>query len=190
MQKKNDKVLHFGTVVERIRVAVLASQPNVSQKVLHVVWKIVYDDKDDAMMTRQDIVVGMITHMLHQHHDVVEARGVQSNLPLFANVSDEEPDEHRDHGVFGTGADFLDERYCLFDKLTPTANQNRLSYLVELLLDKYNKGISNEALKLRLRKDAIAFGADNMPTDIRSIAKFLGSRTVNEVTRHRCVNDN
>ena len=109
MQKKNDKVLHFGTVVERIRVAVLASQPNVSQKVLHVVWKIVYDDKDDAMMTRQDIVVGMITHMLHQHHDVVEARGVQINFPLLAIVSDEEPDEHRDHGEFGTGTDFLDE---------------------------------------------------------------------------------
>ena len=184
-----DKALHFGTVVERIRGAVLASQPNVSQKVLQVVWKIVYDDKDDEMMTRQEIAVAMRTHMLHQHHDVVEARGVQRNLPLLANVSDEEPDEHRDHGVFGTGTDFLDERYCLLDKLTPTANQNRLSYLVELLLDKYNKGISNEALKLRLRKDAIAFGADNMPTDIHSIAKFLGSRTCDEVTRHRCVNN-
>ncbi len=62
--------------------------------------------------------------MLHQHHAVVEARGVQRNLPVLANVSDEEPDEHRDHGVFGTRTDFLDERYCLLDKLTPIANQN------------------------------------------------------------------
>ncbi len=65
--------------------------------------------------------------MLHQHHDVVEARGVQKNLPLLINFSDEEPDEHRDHGVFGTGTDFLDERYYLLDKLTPTANQTDLA---------------------------------------------------------------
>ncbi len=76
------------------------------------------------------------------------------------------------------------------DKLTPTANQNRLSYLVELLLDKYNKGISNEALKLLLRKDAAVFGAKNMPTDIHSIGKLLGSTRIVEVmTRHRCGRD-
>ena len=66
---------------------------------------------------------------------------------------------------------------------------NRLSYLVELFLDKYNKGISNEALKIRLRKDSASFGAENMPTDIRCIGKFLGSQTAEEVTRHRCGQD-
>ena len=72
------------------------------------------------------------------------------------------------------------------DKLSPYANQNLLSYRVELWPDKYNKDISNEALKIRLRKDSATFGDDNMPTDIRSIGKFLGSRTVEEVTCHRC----
>jgi hypothetical protein len=73
--------------------------------------------------------------------------------------------------------------------LTPDAKQNRLSYLVELVLDKFRKGISNKALKTRLRKDSTTFGATDMRTDIRSIGKFLGSRTLEEVTRHRCGND-
>ncbi len=95
---------------------------------------------------------------------------------MLANYSDEEPGENLDHGVFGTGTYyFLYPGYYLMDKLTPTANQNRLSYLVELLLDKNYKSISNEALQLRLRKDARAFGAENMPTDIRIASKFLGS---------------
>ena len=71
-------------------------------------------------------------------------------------------------------------------KLTSTANRNRLSYLFELLLDKCNKGTSNEALKLCLRKDAATFGAENMPTYIRSSGKFVGSRYAEEITRHRC----
>jgi len=44
-------------------------------------------------------------------------------------------------------------------------------------------------IKICLRKDSAAFGAKNMPTDIRSIAKFLGARTLQVVTRHCCIND-
>jgi hypothetical protein len=73
--------------------------------------------------------------------------------------------------------------------LTPDAKQNRLSYLVELMLHKLRKGISNEVLKTRIRKDSTTFGATDMPTNIRSIGKFLGSRTLSEVIRHRCGND-
>jgi hypothetical protein len=168
---------------------VLADQPTDSRKVLQVVWKIVYDDKDTEQMSRQEIIDAMKTHMLQQHYDIVVGVGIQKDVPVLANYSDDELGENRDHGVFGTGTNFLDPSYCLMDKLTPTANQHRISYLVELLLDKYNKGISNEALKLRLRKDAAVFVADNMPTDIRNIGKFLGSRTVEEITRHRCGRD-
>ena len=91
--------------------------------------------------------------------------------------------------MWGTGTDFLDPRYNLLDLLTPTATQNRLSYLVELVIDQAAKHISNEAVKLRLRKDAAAFGAKEMPTDVRSISRHLGARTLAEVTRHRCGND-
>lgn len=91
--------------------------------------------------------------------------------------------------MFGSATTFLDPRFRLLDMLTPNATQNRLSYLVELLLDKYRKGISNEALKTRLRKDSAAFGALEMPTDARGIGRFLGSRKLVEVTRHRCSND-
>ena len=138
-----DNKIFFGTVVERIRGAVLADQATVSRKVLQVVWKIVYDDDDTEQMSRQEIIAAMKTYLLQQHHDIVGGLGVQRNAPLLANYLDEEPGENPDHGVFGTGTDFLDPRYCLLDKLTPTANQNRLSYLD-------NKGNSNEALKLRL----------------------------------------
>jgi hypothetical protein len=92
-------------------------------------------------------------------------------------------------GLVSSDSHFLDPRYNLLDMLTPTASQNRLSYLVELVIDKCQKGISNEAVKLRIRKDAAAFAADDMPTDVRGIGRYLGARTLKEVTRHRCGND-
>jgi len=67
-------------------------------------------------------------------------------------------------------------------------NNNGLSYLVELIIDKLKKHISNEALKLRLRKGSAAFGVHNIPTDVRGIGRFLGARSIDEVTRHRCGN--
>ncbi len=48
-----------------------------------------------------------------------------------------------------TYTDFLDPKYNLLDLLTPTTTQNRLSYLVELVILQTSKQISNEALKLR-----------------------------------------
>ena len=59
---------------------------------------------------------------------------------------------------------------------------------MELVLDKANKQISNEGIKVRLRKDAAAFGAKDMPIDVRAISRYLGARTVEEITRHRCGN--
>jgi len=70
--------------------------------------------------------------------------------------------------------------------MTPDAKQNRLSNLVKLVLDKFRKGICNEALKTQFRKDSAAFCVADMPTYIQRIGKFLGSRTLQEVTRHRC----
>ena len=56
------------------------------------------------------------------------------------------------------------------------------------MLDKANKQISNEAIKVRLRKDTAAFGAEGMPSDVRGISRFLGARKIEEVTRHLCGN--
>ena len=58
--------------------------------------------------------------------------------------------------------------------------------MAELLISKYGKQISNEALKQRLRKDYAVFGALDMPANVRGIGKFPGSRSIHEVTRHRC----
>ncbi len=44
-------------------------------------------------------------------------------------------------------------------------------------------------MKERLRKDAVEFGAENMPTYVRAIGRFLGARSLQEVTRHRCGGD-
>jgi hypothetical protein len=54
------------------------------------------------------------------------------------------------------------------------------------LIDKYGNQISNEALKERLRKDSAAFGALDMPADVRGIGKLLGALSIHEVTRYRC----
>jgi hypothetical protein len=91
--------------------------------------------------------------------------------------------------LWGTGTDFLDPKYIILDLLTPTTKQTRLSYLAELVIEQAAKHISNEAVKLRLRKDAAAFGAKKMPINVRSINQHLGARTTTEVTRHRCGND-
>ena len=73
----------------------------------------------------------------------------------------------------GSDTYFLDPKYIFLDLLTPTATQNRLSYRVELVIDQAAKPNSNEAVKLRFRKDAAAFGAKEMPTDVRSISRNL-----------------
>jgi len=76
----------------------------------------------------------------------------------------------------------------LSELLTPTVTQNRLSYLVDFVLDKAQKQISSEAIKVRLLKDASAFGAKGMLGDVRVISRYLGARTVAVVTRHLCGN--
>jgi hypothetical protein len=50
---------------------VLADQPTDSRKVVQVVWKIVYDEKDTEQMRRQEIIVALKSHVLKQHHDIV-----------------------------------------------------------------------------------------------------------------------
>ena len=183
------KSVFFGTVAEKIRGAVIAKEVGTSTGFLQVVWKIVYDDADDEEMNRKEIIAALNTYRLHSYLDFIGSNK-ERGLPVLAGYADDEPiEEFHIAGVFGSATTFLDPRYRLLDMLTPNATQNRLSYLVELLLDKYRKGISNEALKTRLRKDSAAFGALEMPTDARCIGRFLGSRKLVEVTRHRCSND-
>ena len=179
----------FGTVVERLPRPVLAKEANET-RVWQVVWKIQYDDGDAEELTRLEIVKTMKLYRRYEKDDK-KLQSVVSvdNLGSTADVNHEQGEGVDDDNIINEGlpstvTDFLDPRYCLLDLLTPTATQNKLSYLVELVLDKSKKGISNEALKHRLRKDTAAFGAENMPTDIRSIARFLGARTLDDGVRH------
>ena len=153
--------------------------------------EIVYDDEDTEQLTRIQIIDGMKTYQKHAKEDTNKIN-VQVNLDAASVENDEENVEaNADDGdaILGSNTNFLDPRFNLLDVITPTATQNRLSYLVELVIDKCQKGISNEALKCRLRKDAATFGVVDMPTHVRAIAKCLGARTLEEVTRHRCGND-
>ncbi len=125
------------------------------------------------------------TYRLHSNLHFIGSNK-ERDVPVLAGYADDEPmEEFQIAGVFGSATTFLDPRCHLLDMLTPNATQNRLIYLVELLLDKYRKGISNEALKTRLRKDSAAFGALEKPMDARCIGRFLGSRKLVEFTRHR-----
>ncbi len=67
------------------------------------------------------------------------------NLDAASVENDEEnveADSDDGDGILGSNTDFLDPRYNLLHMITPTAPQNRLSYLVELVIDKCQKGIS------------------------------------------------
>ena len=184
--------LYFGTVGERRTGAVLAPLAN-GIKVWQAVWNVGYDDGDFEHLSRLEIVAAMRTYRQHRHLDtrnipIVAPAIAASNSSHETDREDTEADLFMGSGMMSTGTQFLDSRYNLLELLTPTATQNRLSYLVELVLDKANKKISNEALKVRLRKDVAAFGAIDMPTDIRAIGRYLGARTIAEITRHMCGN--
>jgi hypothetical protein len=89
-----------------------------------------YNDEVTEKISRLEIMVVLNTHGLHQHLDVAQGVGAQRNMYVLAEDVDEKPNDDRGHGVFGRGTNFLDPRYYLLDKLTPSATQNRLSYLV------------------------------------------------------------
>ena len=178
--------VHFGFVRERIRGAVVEANSS-GTKEFQAVWKIEYDDGDFQQLNRIEILAALRLYRKHRKADTVVLELVDPD-DHDADEDDNFNDEADDPGMLSTGSHFLDPRYNLLQLLTPTATQNRLSYLVELVLDKSQKQISNEAIKLRLRKDAAAFGAEDMPIDVRGIARYLGARTMAEIRRHRCGN--
>jgi hypothetical protein len=181
--------IYFGTVVERIRGPVMAVGAD-GKKVLQAVWKIVYDDADTEQLTRVEIIDSMRTYRLHESEDKNKRNvlGSQVLIPLDDEADDVNEADFED-GLVSTNSNFFDPRYNLLDMLTPIASQNRLSYLVELVIDKSQKFISNEAVKLQIRKDAATFGAEDLPTDVRGVGRYLGARTLQEVTRHRSNKD-
>ncbi len=141
-----------------------------------------YDDGDDEQMNRVELVAALRTYRLHYQEDPRKVR-----LPEFdfeTNIEEGSVEAQFEDGVtsegpmWGTDTDVLDPKNNLSDLLMPNATQNRLSYLVELVIDQAAKHISNEAVKLRLRKDSAVFGAKDMPTDVRSISRLLGARTL------------
>jgi hypothetical protein len=180
--------IYFGTVVEKIKGAVLAAPNAKGIRLWEAVWKIEYDDGDVEQQNRFEIIALIKNYRRHRQADNRIGLNNAVNIEEVNEDVDEEADSAPEHGILGTGTNFLDPRYNLLELLTPTATQNRLSYLVELVLDKAQKQISNEAVKVRLRKDASAFGAKGMPGDVRAISRYLGARTVAEVTRHLCGN--
>ena len=117
-------------------------------KVLQSVWKIVYDDADTEQLTRLEIMDLMRAYQLHESEDKNKSYVLGSlvEIPLDDDVDgvNEADFEAR---LVSTDCKFLYPRYNLLDVLTPTASQHRLRYLVELVLDKCQKSISNEAVK-------------------------------------------
>jgi hypothetical protein len=185
--------IFFGTVSGRVRGPVVAGRGANGTQLLEAVWNVDYDDGDNEQMNRVELVAALRTYRSNYQKDPRKSR--LSEFDFETNIEESSVEAQVEDGVtsegpmWGTDTDFLDPKYNLLDLLTPTATQNRLSYLVELVIDQAAKHISNEAVKLRLRKDAAAFGAKDMPTDVRSISRHLGARTLAEVTRHRCGND-
>ena len=133
-----------------------------------------------------ELIDGLKLYRCNEKYDLHKPQAVITSVN---DVVDMEEDTFTDHGFTSSESDYLNPQYRLLDLLTPTATQNRLSHLVELVIDKSKKQISNEALKERLRKDAVAFGTRDMPSDVRAIGRFLGAMSLNEVTRHRCRSD-
>jgi hypothetical protein len=131
--------IYFGTVVERTRGPVTAVGAD-GMKVLQAVWKIVYDDADTEQLTRLEIMDLMRTYRLHESEDKNKRNVLGSlvEIPLDDDV-DGVNDADFEDGLMSKDCKFFDPRYNLLDMLTPTASQNRLSYLVELVLDKCQK---------------------------------------------------
>jgi len=146
--------IYFGTVVERIRGPVMAVGAD-GKKVLQAVWKIVYDDADTEQLTRVEIIDSMRTYRLHESEDKNKRNvlGSQVLIPLDDEADDVNEADFED-GLVSTDSKFLNPRYNLLDVLPPIASQNRLSYLIELVIDECQKGVSNEAVKIRSWKDA------------------------------------
>jgi hypothetical protein len=71
--------------------------------------------------------------------------------------------------------------------VAPGATQNKLSYCVDFFLDKISNKVSNEFIRKRLRRETVVFGVD-LPQDVRGIARMIGSRKIQEVVRHKCLN--
>jgi hypothetical protein len=193
--KNFDGGIFFGTVSGRVRGLVVVVEPGNETRLLQAVWKVAYDDGDSEQLSSVELLVELLVelHRLHAQEDPRKSRSLELDFETYIQEGDAEAPvmdtENSEEPMWGTGTDCLDPKYNLLDQLTPTATQNRLSYLVELVIDQAAKRISNEAVKLRLQKNAGAFGAKEMSTDVRSISRYLGARTLSEVTRHRCGTD-
>jgi hypothetical protein len=182
-----DDDFFLGFVRERRRGAVLAPTSSGITE-FQAVWKIEYDDGDTKQLNLKEIVAAMRLYRLHQKADTQIPPTIVDSGNTAAVENDNLDDEADVLGMLSTGTTFLDPRYNLLELLPPTATQNRLSYLVDLVLDKSQKHISNEAIKARLRKDAADSRVEDMPIDVRGIARYLGARTIEDDRRHRCGN--
>jgi hypothetical protein len=87
-------------------------------------------------MNRLEIMTAIEFYRIHESKDLQKS---QAAIQVVDENIIEVEDEFPDHGIPSLETDFLDPRYCLLDLLTPTPTQNRLSYLVELLIDQKNK---------------------------------------------------
>jgi hypothetical protein len=133
--------IFFGSVVEKIRGAVLGKEIGTSTGVLQVVWRIVYDDENVEQMNLKETIAAIYTYRLRSKNDYIGGN-TQRDLHVLAGHIDDKPrEEFKFTGLFGSATIFFDPRCRLMDIPTPDAKQNRLSYLVELLWDKYRKGI-------------------------------------------------
>ena len=78
-----------------------------------------------------EIMAAIELYRIYESKDLQKSQAV---IQIVVENGIEGEDEFPDHGIPNSETDFLDPRYCLSDLLTPAATQNRLSYLVELLM--------------------------------------------------------
>ncbi len=86
-------------------------------------------------MSHKEIIAANHTRKLHETLYFFGGNN-RRDLPLLVDNIEEDVNP----GLFGNATHFLDSKYRPFDMLTSDAKQNRLSSLVELLLDKFRKG--------------------------------------------------
>ncbi len=117
----------------------LAKHP-VGISMWHAVWKVVYDDGDTEQLSRVHIVAAM---RLHGQHIIKDTRNIRIVVHDIAGNDDMDEISRVNEGIdvvhvpmLSTGIQCLHPRYNLLELLTLTATQNRLSYLVELVLGK------------------------------------------------------
>jgi len=100
--------IYFGTVVEKIKGAVLAAPNAKGIRLWEAVWKIEYDDGDVEQQNRFEIIALIKNYRRHRQADNRIGLNNAVNIDEVNEDVDEEADSAPEHGILGTSTNFLD----------------------------------------------------------------------------------